>query len=160
MIKTTAVARLVKDPEVKISGNTKIVNIRIASNRKFKREGQPDADFFDCTAFNGTGEFIEKYFRKGMGIALSGDLQIDSYTNKEGQRVERPRIIISDVDFTEKKSDGGEATQPAANTATKTVSKPTAKAQAPAQAPAADLPDGGDGFLPIPEGVDEMLPFS
>lgn len=97
--------RLTRDPEVRYGGanNTAVARFSIAVDRRFKREGQPDADFFECTAFGKLGEFVEKYLRKGTKIVLQGEIQNDNYTNKEGQKVYGMKIIASSIEFAESK---------------------------------------------------------
>lgn len=131
MNKVAMIGRLTKDVESRQANNgTLIANISIAVDRRFKREGQPEADFFNCTAFGKTAEFIEKYFSKGMKIALSGSLQNDTY-EKDGTKHTITKIMIDEVEFCEKKTD------------TKTGEKVDA-----------------NGFMNIPNGLDDELPFN
>lgn len=154
MNKVVLMGRLTKDPEVRYSGELAIAIFNVAVNRKFRREGQPEADFFDCTAFRKTAEFIEKYLRKGTKVVLDGELQNDNYTNKEGQKVYRTRIMVNEIEFAESKAASEGSSTPAPTKAEK-VSKPASK---PADEPIS-VPDN-DGFMSIPEGIDEELPFS
>lgn len=98
--------RLTKDPEVRATASgTTVTNFSIAVDRRFKREGQPEVDFFNCTAFGKTADAIGKFFNKGRMIVISGSLQNDSYTNKEGRKVTATSVLIegfSFVDRTEK----------------------------------------------------------
>lgn len=149
----TLMGRLTRDPEVRYGGaqNMAIARFSIAVDRRFKREGQPEADFFNCTAFGKLGEFVEKYLHKGTKIVLVGEMQNDNYTNKQGQMVYGFRVIANSIEFAESKA----ASQ---GTAAATTA-PQQPAQAPAQqqsAPAA--PD--DSFMNIPDGVEEALPFN
>jgi len=104
MNKVQMVGRLTRDPESHVSGETAIAKFSIAVNRKFKRDGDTDADFFNCVAFGKTGEFVNKYFTKGMAIGISGRLTTGSYVNKEGQKVYTTDIVVEEAEFVEKKS--------------------------------------------------------
>ena len=148
MNKVILMGRLTRDPEVRYSqgSNMAIARFSLAVNRRFPREGEPDSDFFNCTAFGKTAEFVEKYFHKGSRMSLVGRVQNDNYTNKNGEKVYSVQIIAEEVEFAERKS--------------------TADANAAAgfggsgagPAPANDS-DAGDDFMPVPEGVDDDIPF-
>ena len=143
MNKMLGMARFAKDPSVNVTpSGSKIANFSIAINRQFKREGQPDADFFNCTAFGKTAEFIEKYMKKGTKVVFEGSVQNDNYTNKEGQKVYGTRIMINNIEFAESK---------AAST--------TDTAAATAPAAAEETSASGDSFMSIPDDVDD-LPFN
>lgn len=106
MNKVIMVGNLTKDPEVRYStGENKIAiaSFSIAVSRRIKREGAPDADFFNCTAFGKTGEFVEKYFRKGMKAGIVGRIENESWTDKEGQKRTGTKIMVEEVEFCEKK---------------------------------------------------------
>lgn len=108
MNKVILIGRLTKDVETRYSqGNepTAISRYTLAVDRKFKREGEPEADFINCVAFGKAGEFAEKYFRKGMKVAVSGRIKNDSYTNKDGQKVYTTDIVIEEQEFCESKKD-------------------------------------------------------
>ena len=140
MNKIILMGRLTRDPEVRYSQGDNAVAVgrfSLAVDRKFKREGEPDADFFNCTAFGNQAEFIEKYLRKGTKIVITGRVQNDNYTNKEGQKVYSVQILVEEVEFAESRSAGGAA---------------PAGRPSPSQA-------AGDGFMSIPEGEEE-LPFN
>ena len=118
--------RLTADPEVRYTkSGSQIANYRIAVNRRFKREGEPDADFINCTVFGKGAEFAGKYLKKGTGVGITGRLQTDSYTNKDGFRVNTFEIIVDTQEFTESKK----------------------REEAP------------DGFMDIPDDVNEEIPF-
>lgn len=153
MNKVILMGRLTRDPEVRYSqgaSQTAVARFSIAVDRRFKREGEPDADFFNCTAFGKQAEFIERYLRKGVKIVVCGRIQNDNYTNKEGQMVYSVRVIVEEVEFAESKNasanngdngyHGGGYTGGSNN------------APAPSGA--------GDGFMNIPDGIDEELPFN
>ena len=136
MNKVILMGRLTKDVETRYSqGNEPMAISRytLAVDRKFKREGEQEADFINCVAFGKQGDFAEKYLRKGMKIAVVGRIQTGSYTNKEGQKVYTTDIIVEKHEFCESK-------------AQETQSKPE--------------PASGDGFMNIPDGIDEELPFN
>lgn len=146
MNKVILMGRLTRDPEVRYSNDLAVASFSIAVDRRFKREGQPEADFFNCTAFRKTAEFVEKYLHKGTKVVLDGEINNDNYTNKEGQKVYGTRIIVNQIEFAESKaaSQGGAAHIPSGDLG-----------------PAAEPVSGsGDGFMSIPDGVDEELPFS
>lgn len=99
--------RLARDPEVRVGEKT-IGRFSIAVDRRFKTEGQPEADFFNCTTFGKQAEFVEKYLHKGTKVIIIGRLQNDNYTNKEGQKVYSVQIIVDEIEFAEsKKSEEG-----------------------------------------------------
>ena len=143
MNKIMLMGRLTRDPETRYSqGESQfaIARFSLAVDRKFKRQGEPDADFFNCTAFGKQGEFVEKYLKQGTKILLSGHVQNDNYTNKNGEKVYSVQIIAEEIEFAESKaSQGGGGFQPVQ----------------PDPTQAAD-----DGFLNIPNGIEEELPFN
>ena len=148
MNKIILMGRLTRDPEVRYgaANNTAVARFSIAVDRRFKREGQPDADFFNCTAFGRTGEFVEKYLRKGTKVVLDGELQNDNYTGKDGKMVYGMQIVVNNVEFAESKAASQNYSDNALNTA-------------PDNGPAPNA-DAGDGFMNIPDGIEEELPFT
>lgn len=143
MNKFICVARLVRDPEIRYSqgaNTTAVARFSIAVDRRFKREGEPEADFFNCVAFGKTAEFVEKYLKQGTKIALTGRVENDNYTNKDGQKVYGTRICVEECEFAESKGNSS-------NEAEKTQN--TAKSEA-----------RGEGFMNIPDGLEEELPFN
>lgn len=136
MNKVSLVGRLTRDPEIKYSdGGSSIARFSIAVQRRFTTENGPDADFISCVAFGKTAEFIEKYFIKGMAIGIAGRIQTGSYTNKDGAKVYTTDVVVEEAEFVERKaSTSGEASQNVAGGA-------------------------GEGFMNIPEGIEEELPF-
>ena len=111
MNKVILMGRLTRDPEVSSSASgTTFARFSIAVDRRFKREGEPDADFFNCTSFGKQAEFVERYLKKGTKVVVTGRIQNDNYTNKEGQKVYSVRIMVEEIEFAESKnasSDGG-----------------------------------------------------
>ena len=158
MNKVILMGRLTRDPEVRYSqgaSQTSVARFSVAVDRRFKREGEPDADFFNCTAFGKTAEFVERYLHKGTKIVLSGRIQNDNYTNKDGQMVYSVRIIVDDVEFAESKNASGANAGGGYNNAGGYNNGGYAGG---GNAPA---PSGaGDGFMNIPDGIDEELPFN
>jgi single-strand DNA-binding protein len=99
--------RLTRDPEVRYSNDGKaIAKFAVAVDRKFKREGEPEADFFNCTSFGKTAEVIEKYVKKGSKVAIVGRIENSNYTNRNGEKVYAVNILVDEFEFGEsKKSD-------------------------------------------------------
>lgn len=149
MNKVIMMGRLTRDPEVRYAQGTNnpFVNFSIAVDRAFKRDNDPDADFFDCTLFGKRAEVAEKFFRKGLKLLITGRLQNDNYTNKEGQKVYRNRIIVEDFEFAESKNANGGAGSSNAGGFDNFNPSP-----APTSA--------GDGFMNIPDGMEDELPFT
>jgi single-strand DNA-binding protein len=151
MNKVILIGRLTRDPEVRYTQGAEpmaIARYSLAVDRRFKRDGQPDADFINCVAFRRNGEFAEKFLKKGMKIAVEGSIQTGSYTDKDGNKRYTTDIVVEQHEFTESRrafeervgSEGGSA--PAPN-----VSAPAA--------------GGGqsDGFVAIDNFDDDDLPF-
>lgn len=100
------IGRTVRDPEVRYTQGEKsmaVARFTIAADRRFKKEGEPDADFISCVAFGKTAEFFEKYIKKGVKIAIQGKIQTGSYTNKDGAKVYTTDVIVEQVEFAESK---------------------------------------------------------
>lgn len=152
MNKTILMGRLTRDPEVRYSQGEKplaVARYTLAVNRTFKREGEADADFINCVAFGRNAEFAEKYFRQGIRIVVSGRIQTGSYTNRDGVKVYTTDVIVEEQEFAQTKAEATAETQ-------KQGQAPNQNRPAQ-QAPAAPA---GDGFMNIPDGLDEELPFS
>lgn len=132
--------RLTRDPEVKYSQGEKPVAISrfsIAVNRKYKREGGPTADFFNCTAFGKQAEFVEKYLKKGSKVLITARVENNNY-EKEGKMVYDNAFIVEQIEFADsKKTDESQPQQPESQPQSQTA----------------------DGFMNIPTGVEEELPF-
>lgn len=159
MNKVILMGRLTRDPEVRYSqgaSQTSVARFSIAVDRRFKREGEPDADFFNCTAFGKQAEFIERYLHKGTKIVLSGRVQNDNYTNKEGQMVYSVRVMVDEIEFAESKnaaSGGGDSYNNGGS-----FNNGGGYNGGGYNAPAAS--GAGEGFMNIPDGIDEELPFN
>lgn len=104
--KTILLGRLTRDPDVRYTQAKEpmaIAKFSLAVNRKIKRDGEPDADFFNVTAFGALGKFAEKYLKRGTQIVLTGRIQNDNYTNKNGEKVYSVQIIAEEINFAESK---------------------------------------------------------
>ena len=109
MNKVILMGRLTRDPEVRYTQGDNamaIARYSLAVDRRFKRDGEPDADFINCVAFGKSGEFAEKYLRKGTKIAVVGRIQTGSYTNKDGQKVYTTDVVVEEQEFAESKNSG------------------------------------------------------
>lgn len=144
MNKVILVGRLTRDPEVRYTqgeNQTAIARYTLAVDRRFKRDGEPTADFINCVVFGKSAEFAEKYFRQGLRIAISGRITTGSYTNKDGIKVHTTEVTVEDQEFAESKAE---------SEANKTSNQ---------QATSANASSGG-GFMNIPDGIEEELPFN
>lgn len=115
-----------------------IARYTLAVDRRFKRDGEPTADFINCVAFGKAAEFTEKYFRQGLKVVVTGRIQTGSYTNKDGQKVYTTDVVVEEQEFAESK----------------------ATSQQNQRKPSGPAPDNSDGFMNIPDGIDEELPFN
>ena len=155
MNKIILMGRLTRDPEVRYSqgaSQTTVARFSIAVDRRFKREGEPDADFFNCTSFGKQAEFVERYLHKGTKVVLSGKVQNDNYTNKDGQMVYSVRIMVDEIEFAESKSASGGNDGGYNNGFGGGFGGGNSNVSTPSGA--------GDGFMNIPDGIDEELPFN
>lgn len=151
MNKVILMGRLTRDPEIRYANNennTCIANYTLAVDRRFKRQGdEQTADFIRCVAMGKNGEFAEKYLHQGIKIVVEGRIQTGSYTNRDGQKVYTTEVVVEDQEFAESKasSDSYAASHPRTS------------------APEASMPNPGtaaEGFMNIPDGIDEELPFN
>ena len=143
MNKVILMGRLTRDPEVRYGAgenSTAVARYTIAVDRRFKRDGEQNADFIGCVAFGRNAEFAEKYLRQGTKIVLTGRIQTGSYTNRDGQKVYTTDIVVEEQEFAENKAAG--------NGGQNNYSKPSAATS------------DTDGFMTIPDGIDDELPFS
>ena len=141
MNKVILMGRLTRDPEVSSSTTgTTFARYSIAVDRRFKRDGEPDADFFNCTSFGKQAEFVERYLKKGTKVVVSGRLQNNNYTNKEGQKVYEVRIMVEDIEFAESKNASTDGSFSGSSSSGSS--------------------NGGNDFLNVPDGLVEELPFS
>lgn len=138
MNKVILMGRLTRDPDVRYTSGDKpmaLARYTLAVDRRFKRDGEATADFIGCVAFGRSAEFAEKYLRQGMRIVVAGRIQTGSYTNKDGVKVYTTDVVVEDQEFAESKKDT------------------TSNNKAP-------VTTDSDGFMNIPEGIDEELPFN
>ena len=137
MNKVILMGRLTRDPEVRYSAgdnSTAVARYTLAVDRRFKRNGEQDADFINCVAFGRTAEFAEKYLKQGTKMVVSGRIQTGNYTNREGRKIYTTEVVLEEQEFAESKRDGN----------------------APVPQPA----DAGDGFMNIPDGIEDNIPFN
>ncbi len=138
MNKAILMGRLTRDPEVRYSqgeNSLAIARYSLAVDRRYRRPGEPDADFISCITFGKAAEFAEKYFKQGLKVTVCGRIQTGSYTNKDGQKIYTTDVVVEEQEFAESKGSGsGDRPEPS-----KAV---------------------GDGFVNIPDGLDEELPFN
>lgn len=144
MNKVILMGRLTRDPEVRYGtkGDSQermcVARYTMAVDRRIKTEGQQAADFISCVAFGRAGEFTEKYLRKGTKITICGRIQTGSYTNRDGIKIYTTDVVVEEQEFAESKREAGSAE----------------REEEPGP------PIGEDGFMNIPDGIDEELPFS
>ena len=143
MNKVHLMGRLTRDPEVRYSQGenaTAIARYTLAVDRRYNRNNdEQSADFINCVAFGRNGEFAEKYLRKGTKIVVTGRIQTGSYTNKDGVKVYTTDVVVEEQEFAESKNNS---------------SAGNGSNSAPA------TQDTSDGFMNIPDGIDEELPFN
>ena len=137
MNRVIMIGRLARDPEIRYSqgaNTTCVAKYTLAVDRKFKQEGQPNADFINCIAFGKLGEFAEKYLHKGVKIAVVGRIQTGSYKNKDGNTVYTTDVVVEEQEFCESKSQSNSQPQPTQS--------------------------NDNSWLNIPDGVEDSLPFN
>lgn len=152
MNKVILMGRLTRDPEVRYSqgeNSMAIARYTLAVDRRVSRnsgaDGEQTADFINCVAFGRNGEFAEKYLRKGTKIAAEGRIQTGSYTNKDGQRVFTTEVVVENQEFAESKNTSSAYNQESYSSGNNSAPQPSSGA--------------GDGFMNIPDGIEEELPF-
>lgn len=141
MNKVILMGRLTRDPEIRYAQNesrTAVARYTLAVDRRYKREGEQNADFIGCVVFGKGAEFAEKYLQKGTKIAVTGCIQTGSYTNKEGKKVYTTDVIVDEQEFAESKSAGsGSGNNAGGNSGS----------------------ESGDGFMNV-DDYSEELPFN
>ena len=146
MNKVILMGRLTRDPDVRYSAGesgTSVARYTLAVDRRFnRRDGEATADFISCVAFGRSAEFAEKYFHQGLKVVVTGRIQTGSYTNRDGNKVYTTDVVVEDQEFAESKAAAGQAAD----------SRPQQKAD--------QMPVDADGFMNIPDGIDEELPFA
>lgn len=137
MNKVILIGRLTKNVDVRTVGEkfTKVARYTLAVDREFKREGEASADFIDCVVFGKSAEFAEKYFSKGLKIAICGRIQTSSYEKSDGQRVYVTNVMVEKQEFVESKNARNNSSDNASN------------------AP-------GSAFVDIPDYLDDEVPFN
>lgn len=150
MNKTILMGRLTRDPEIRYSSgdeSTAIARYTLAVDRRYKSQGdEQTADFINCVVFGRGAEFAEKYLHQGIKIVVTGRIQTGSYTNKDGHKVYTTEVVVEEQEFAESKA----AQNGNARSGSSTGNEPR-------QAPASDP---GDGFMDIPDAIEEELPFN
>lgn len=144
MNKVILMGRLTRDPSVRYTQgaeSTCIARYTLAVDRRIKQEGQQAADFIGCVAFGKNGEFAEKYLKQGTKIVINGRIQTGSYTNRDGNKVYTTDIVVEEQEFAESKAEAEKNQQQEAE---------------PRQLSEVEK----NGFMSIPDGIDEELPFS
>ena len=150
MNKVILMGLLTRDPEVRYSAGENsmaIARYTLAVDRRFKRDGEATADFISCVAFGRAAEFAERYFRQGIRIVVSGRIQTGSYTNRDGNKVYTTDVVVEEQEFAESKAVSDSHVGQVASMG------------APAPTPTPSMASA-DGFMNIPDGIDEELPFS
>jgi single-strand DNA-binding protein len=137
MNKWCGTGRLTRDVELRYAGEIALAKFSIAVQRDFKRDGEPDADFLNCTVFGKRAETLSQYFTKGMKIEITGRIQTGNYTNKDGVKVYTTDIMVENFGFAESKQNGSSSNNAGSQQAS-----------------------GSDGFMDIEDGSPEELPFS
>jgi len=143
MNKVILMGRLTRDPEIRYSqgeNNMAIARYTLAVDRRFQKNSDQSADFISCVAFGRSAEFAEKYLKQGTKICITGRIQTGSYTNKDGVKVYTTDVVVEDQEFAESKSASG-------GSGDGSYSRPQPSASA------------GDGFMSIPDGIEDELPF-
>ncbi len=152
MNKVILMGRLTRDPEVRYSqgdNSMAIARYTLAVDRRFNRNNDENtADFIGCVAFGRAGEFAEKYFRKGLKVLVTGRIQTGSYTNRDGVKVYTTDVVVEDQEFAESKNSSSAGTDGGYNGGYGGSSRTPEPSGA------------GDGFMNIPDGIDEELPFN
>ena len=154
MNRVILMGRLTRDPDIRYAqsgDNMAIARFTLAVDRRGRRDGgsdQQSADFIGCVAFGRQAEFAEKYLHQGTKIAVQGRIVTGSYTNKDGQKVYTTDVALDDIEFAESKA--------SENSADANYSEGGSNNSTSRPAPSAV----GDGFMNVPDGIDEELPFN
>lgn len=140
MNKIILMGRLTRDPEIRYPQNPEAAAVgrfSLAVDRRFKKDGGPDADFFNCVCFGRQAEFVEKYLKRGIKMLITGRVENNNYTDRDGHKVYTVQIMVEEMELAESKAAG--------------------QSQQEHREPA---PEVGDGFMTIPDGIEEELPFA
>ncbi len=166
MNRVVLMGRLTKDPEVRYSqgdSSMAIARYTLAVDRRRGRANQNDqqtADFISCVAFGKSGEFAERYLHKGTKICVSGRIQTGSYTRQDGTKVYTTEVVVEDQEFAESKSAQNSGSDYGSYGAGGYGAGSNAAQTAPSSSAGASAPGAIDGFMNIPDGIDEELPFN
>lgn len=160
MNKVILMGRLTQNPEVRYTQAAEplaVARYTLAVNKKFKRQGEPDADFINCVSFGKSGEFAEKYFKKGQMVSIVGRLQVRSWEDQNGQKRWSTDVVVEEQYFAESKTSFESRMSSNAAMGTNVNMNDVA----PAPTPAKPAPSADDGFYPIDESIedDDDLPF-
>ncbi len=150
MNKVILMGRLVRDPDIRYSNGENamaIVRFTLAVDRRFKRDGEQNADFINCISFGKSAEFAEKYLKKGIKLVVTGRIQTGSYTNRDVQKIYTTDVVVEEQEFAESKkvSEANSGSGQSNQNSGRDTSRPE---------------PGSDGFMSIPDGIDEELPFN
>ncbi len=166
MNRVVLMGRLTKDPEVRYSqgdSSMAIARYTLAVDRRRGRANQNDqqtADFISCVAFGKSGEFAERYLHKGTKICVSGRIQTGSYTRQDGTKVYTTEVVVEDQEFAESKSAQSSGSDYGSYGAGGYGAGSNAAQTAPSSSAGVSAPGAIDGFMNIPDGIDEELPFN
>lgn len=147
MNKVILMGRLVRDPDIRYSNGENsiaVARLTLAVDRHFKRDGEQNADFVSCISFGKSAEFAEKYLKKGIKLVVTGRIQTGSYTNRDGNKVYTTDVVVEEQEFAESKK-----------------ASETNSGSGQSSRQSAGYPEtGSDGFMNMPDGIDEELPFN
>lgn len=163
MNKVILMGRLTRDPEVRYTAGENqmaIARYTLAIDRRFKREGEAEADFIPCVVFGKSAEFAEKYFRQGLRITISGRIQTGSYTNRDGNKVYTTEVVVEEQEFAESKNASQGNTNNSGNTGSNRPVNNNSNNNTPMNGGSGNPSYPADGFMNIPEGLEEELPFN
>lgn len=144
MNKVILMGRLTRDPEIRYPQDPEAAAVgrfSLAVDRRFKKDGGPDADFFNCVCFGRQAEFAEKYLKKGIKMLITGRVENNNYTDRDGHKVCAVQIMVEEMEFAESKAAGQSQQQHNEKTGAQAM-------------------EVGDGFMTIPDGIEEELPFA
>lgn len=163
MNKVVLMGRLTRDPDIRYSNNenqTCIARYTLAVDRRFKRDGDQNADFISCVAFGKAAEHAEKYYHKGIKITVCGRIQTGSYTNKDGQKVYTTDVVVEEQEFAESKAVSDQHQQSEAKQGYTGGTQQSQNGQNRQGRDGNPFAEDADGFMKIPDGIDEELPFT
>lgn len=146
MNKVILLGRLVREPETRYGGandSMAVCRYTLAVDKKFKKDGEATADFVNCISFGKIAEFAEKYFTKGLRVAVSGRIQTGSYTNRDGQKVYTTDVVVEEHEIAQSRSEASDQQESNRQPEISPYGK-----------------DKDNGFMNIPDGIDDELPFS